>query len=825
MRHYLFVFVLAVLSLPRLSAQPQAEAILSSQFLMPGETAVLEVVVRDGEPEAMPVLAEMTGVTLRNRTFGSPTVITEAGRARAFVFHYTVESTTPGKYEIPAISVAASGQVARTAPLKFEVFPADRLKMQQGVLGNRQIPYATLLATASPSPFENQSVPVELKVYFPATEVVDEWGIPDFERDGVNVWRFEPNRINGNVEIGRTTYVSVSYPSTLTPNRSGKVSLGPGKLRLVTRQAVMDAFGTRTIPANIYLQVAPIELTARELPAGAPKGFEQTVGTFSLKATVEETTLAAGDPAYVTLSVSGRGNLDSVRVPKLVDTTGWKLYDAVPRQRGLERRGLTGEVSFSQLIRPLEPKSLIPPFRLVYFDPDEELYKTLLSEPIKLTVSPAPPGADGSPPLVGGIQARPMPSEQMGDILSIIKVHSAPSKGLLAALPEWSWQVIPALIALGLVLGYIARQLAPRWVKHPDEVAKRAALREVERAPADGAGFYRAAGKFIERWLGSDHAKEVDAILAERDRLCFRPDGAAAEKLPAAQRRGVLRTLRQHALLWLLVTGSFLLTAGNSLSAEAVKSPYLDAEKAYQVGRFADAAQAYAARHGDGNYPADVLYNIGNCYYRLDQQGYAALFYRRALLQDPRHVEARQNLRFLEKSLGSLVVPHSETEQMLGSVGLQTWKSLTLLGCWLILISLLALFLTPRGSPWKPTGIALLVIGPVLSIGGGIGWRYYPDDARFAAPQDQLVVVSPDTMVRTAASRNAKDVINAPAGSLAEVIATRGSWTYIGFATKTRGWVPSDAVERLVVDGPMELKSLVERPVPPAPLPKLTPGA
>jgi hypothetical protein len=821
MRHYFSLIVLAALSVARLAAEPVAEANLSSQFLVRGEAAVLEIVVSEGQPEAMPAVPEIPGVSVRNDMFGRPETRVLAGRTLAYVFQYSLASFTPGKYKIPAIEVRASGQVVRTEPLEFEVITADRLTWQETTLGSTPVRYATLFAAAAPSPFENQSVPVELKIYFPATERVEEWGIPDFERDGLNVWRFEPNRLNSGVALNGTDYVSVSYPSTLTPTRAGKVSLGPGKLRLMTIQAVPDAFGFRATYQAAQLQVAPLELTARELPAGAPKGFEQAVGSFSLQATVEEAILAAGDPANVTLTVSGRGNLDSVRVPKLVDASGWKIYDAVPRQRGVERRGITGEVSFGQLIRPLEPKSLIPPFRLVYFDPDEESYKTLLSEPIKLQVGPAAGGA-----LSPGIQARPMPSEQMGDILSVIEVRGAPSKRFLAALPEWSWQGVPALIVFGLILSYLARRLGPRWVKHPDELAKRAALRDVERAPADGAGFYRAAGKFIESWLGSDHADEVAAILAERDRLCFRPDRSPAPQLPAAQRRAVLRTLRQHALLLLLAAGGFLLTAGNALAAEAAAgNPYLDADKAYRKGLFAEAARAYAAPHGDGNYPADVLYNIGNCYYRLDQQGYAALFYRRALLQDAGHVEARQNLRFLEKSLGSLVVPHTETQQMIGSLGLKTWKSLMLLGCWLILISLLGIFLTPRGSPWKPTAIALLVIGPLLAIGGAIGWRYYPDDSRFAAPRNQVVVVSPDTMVRTAASRNAKEVINAPAGSLAEGIATRGSWSYIGFATKTRGWIPGETVEPLVVDGPIELKSLVEPPVPPAPLPKLTPGA
>jgi tetratricopeptide (TPR) repeat protein len=581
-------------------------------------------------------------------------------------------------------------------------------------------------------------------------------------------------------------------------------------------------FGFRASYQPAQLVVPALKLAARELPAGAPQGFEQTVGSFSLSAKIEDSQLAAGDPANVTLTISGRGNMDSVRVPRLLDPNGWKVYDAVPRQRGQERRNLTGEVVFTQLIRPLQPKSLIPPFRMVYFDPEEELYKTLLTDPIKLELSAAPPGIGVQPQAP---QARPVPAEQLGDILGIIEVSRGGTNSWAGQLPRWAWQIIPALIVLGLIGNFVGRRLARRFAKHPDVVAKRAALREVERAPGEAAGFYRAAGRFVEAWLGDDHAEEIAAIIAERDRVCFQPDGSEPAKLAGAQRRAVLRALRRHALVWVLAAAGLLATSGESLAADSA-NPYTEADKAYQQGRFAEAAKGFAAPHQErGDYPADVLYNIANCYYRLDQPGYAALFYRRALLVNPAHPEARQNLRYLEKSHGALVVPRSDTQQMLGVLGLHTWQSLTMLGGWLVAIGVLGLLLTRPGSPAKPTAIALLVIGPVLLLTGGLGWYYYPDDARFAPVERQAVVVAPDTMVRTAASRNAADVIMAPAGSLAEVVATRGRWTYLSFASKTRGWVPSDTVEPLVAPGPLELKSLAKPPVPPPPPLNLTPGA
>lgn len=819
---FLIRFLAALYALVCLSWLPveaqSVEASISSRYLVRGETAVFEVLVAEGQPNAAPVIPSIPDVAVRSEGLGMPRTRILPGRAMGYAFEFSVTSTVVGKHVIPAIDMEVSGVPLRTEPVEFEVVPAERLTWREVPLGNGLLRYATLFATSNNQPFANQTVPVELKVYVPGGERIEEWGIPDFDREGLNVWRFEPNRQSGSAILNGASYLSVAYPSTLTPTRAGKVTLGPGKLRLVTIQTVPDVFGFRPVYQAAQLEIGALELNARELPAGAPLGFEQTVGSFTLSASVEETQLAAGDPANVKLTVKGRGNLDSVRVPKLIDANGWKLYDAVAQPRGQERRNLSGEVSFTQLIRPLQPKTLIPPFRLVYFDPDEETYKTLLTEPIKLQMAPAPPSAGST--AGPAVQARPVPGEQLGDILGLIDVRVSERRGWLATLPAWSWQAVPAALALVLLVGHFGPRVAARLARDPHVQARKAALREVERAPADAPGFYRAAGRFIEARLGGDPSPELGAILAKRDSLCFKPD-AHADKLPAAERRAVLRTLRQHLLG---ILAGMLAVAGLTGEARAANATeaYQSAASAYQRGQFAEAAKEFATA-GHGTYPADALYNIGNCYYRLDQPGYAALFYRRALAAEPQHPEAQQNLRFLEKTQGSLVVPHSETELLAGRLGLATWQFITQLGGWLVLLGLLGVWLTRPGSVCKPVAVASLVIGPVAAALGALGWASYPDDARFAPVERQVVIVAAETTVRTAASRTAKEVIQAPPGSLAEVLATRGEWTYIGFASKTRGWVPSDAVEPVAIRGKLELKNLV-RGTPPSE-PKLIPGA
>jgi hypothetical protein len=55
-------------------------------------------------------------------------------------------------------------------------------------------------------------------------------------------------------------------------------------------------------------------------------------------------------------------------------------------------------------------------------------------------------------------------------------------------------------------------------------------------------------------------------------------------------------------------------------------------------------------------------------------------------------------------------------------------------------------------------------------------------------------------------------VIDAPQGSLCEIIRVSGKWAYISFATKTRGWVPVTSFEKLVPDSPPGIPKVTRPP-------------
>ena len=763
---------------------------LSSRFLARGEQALLEIAIAGDQPTELPVIPQVQGVEItpagrggRQRPF--------PGQRPEFVLQYLISSYEMGSHVLPSIEVVTTTAKTRTEPVEFMVFNPDELKWSEAVAGNTRFRYASAFRIMNPSPYDGETTPIEIKIYVPRDLFVEDWGIPDFERDGVTSWRFQPSAMKGEINLLGMPYHSVAYPSTLTSTRPGKVGIGPATVRLMTTQVVMDGF-MRRVSQEVNLSVAKLEIETTPLPKGAPEGFENAVGNFKMEASTALTEVQEGDPIPMKLIVRGSGNLDTLRPPKPVDATGWKVYEASTEPRGDERRELSGTTVFQQFLRPLELKSAVPSFRLVFFDPKEKAYKTLLTEPIPLQMKPAlmTKAVEMEPP-----PAIMVPVERMTDILGLLRPASLTISDA-PRIPVWLGHAIGGVLALMLIAKALWMRNAHRFRKDPVREARLKALREIEGIrKGDDTGFLMSAGSFIESWLGANPSPEVRAVLSERDAVCFRKDRPNQSVLEPKRRDAILRTLKKAAMVFLL--GS-MLGIGQSRAEDVA----VLAQQAYDSAKYDEAIAQWLKAGNYEDLAADTLYNIGNACYRAGAPGHAALYYRRAMARDPGHQEARQNLRFIERKYGSITVHRPEYQYALAKFPLSAWKTTLWAGAWLCGLALLVFPATRPGAALRMAAVAALVIGPLLATCGGLGWRYFPNDAEFAAPGQQAVIIGEKAVLHADAARTSPEVIDAPPGSLCEVIRESGRWAYISFATKTRGWVPIESIERVVPDAP-----------------------
>ncbi|WP_367873376.1 tetratricopeptide repeat protein [Luteolibacter sp. Populi] len=796
----LFSFLIAaaaLLATRPMSAAPLVATNISSRFLVTGEQAALEIIYPgEDAPLEEPVMEipEVDKLIIRPITIHGWQRRISIGKRWEYCYQFAVAGYYPGDYTIPSIEVSIDGDKRRTSPVELRIIDEANLKWAKVMAEGREIRYAAAFHALKGNPYAGEKQPVELKLYLPAEQGVEDWGIPDFERDGLSAWRFQPQQQNtrmGSMGSRRASilgrpYHAVSYPSTMSTNRAGESTLGPASVKIQAVVGMGGGFNSADVQP-LTLEIPAIKLNSKPLPPGAPEGYTNAIGQFEIAVRSRETEIREGDPVTVQISVSGSGNLDALEAPKPIDVDGWKLYESSAAERGEERREMWGQVDFRQFMRPLRMQSAIPPFRLVYFDPAKNTYETLLSDAIPLTVLPstAPQVAGAAVP-----QALPMPLEEMTDILGIIKSPAALLSKRIS-LPSWLWQVIPALMVIGLLIRITRQKIGPRLQKDPDQIAREKEWRDVERAPEQTGAFYRSVGHFIERWLGNSSDPLIAETLAKRNEVCFRQD-VAESKIDRSERQRVLKQLRRIALP--LVLGFLALSAQAGFGQE-------DPAKAFEEGRYGDAAKAWLESGPYEQLPADTLFNVGNAAYRLGSPGEAALYYRRALLLDPSHPEARQNQRFLERKFGSISIQRPDYQHTLARVPLGVWKSFVWASIWMIVVAVLIFPATRPGAGVRVVSIASFITAPLLAAAGLVAWHFYPDDARFAPLAEQVVVVSDMAVVRTDAARSAPKVIEAPAGSLCRMITKSGDWAYVAFTNDSRGWLPLSDIEHIIPEG------------------------
>jgi len=183
---------------------------------------------------------------------------------------------------------------------------------------------------------------------------------------------------------GNNYYYNV-IKSALFPTTSGKLTIGPASLGFTTQTGFFSFGETYTLKSD------PIAIQAKPLPEkGKPGNFGGAVGNFNISSAADNTTVKAGDVVTIRISVTGRGNLDLISMITEPDLSSFKMYDPKISEK-ISNSGFVigGAKTWEYVIIPRQQgKVTIEPFSLSYFNPDDESYHTVSTEPIEVTVEP-----------------------------------------------------------------------------------------------------------------------------------------------------------------------------------------------------------------------------------------------------------------------------------------------------------------------------------------------------------------------------------------------------------------------------------------------------
>ena len=565
---------------------------------------------------------------------------------------------------------------------------------------------------------------------------------------------------------------------------------------ITSRQTPGFSFSSTTVQnINKTLKLPKLALSKpRPLPPNPPADFTDLVGQFSISTTTTAKDLAMNEMIEVSITVRGKGAMELLTCPQVQDAEQWKLMS--PTRNIITTP--TGEVSavvFSQMMRPVAEVSAVPSFSFSYFNDEEQEYKTAASTPIVLPWRQTE--ASGSGQMVAGGAAPPpagsVPVAELTDIYHFMPTAAEGGKSVSLELPRGLWYLLylPGLGIFGWLLG---SHLRKKWLLKSAARRQERTLHALAAEP-DAMAFLKGIGSFIESNIPTaKNNPQLQAILQKRDAEVFRPD--AAPSVTPEEKAGMLRSVRKA--LSGLVLLAMMLCGLSHATAQAQEDA---AQQAYRAGQYSKALQLLEQESTQAEptrNKADTLYNIGNCYYRLDKPGQAALYYARALQEEPGFAEAEANLAFIQRKEGAILPHKTTTEEVFTYLSAQQlWLTTVICTAALLLSIALGVWLGTRYRTATRIGTGIFFVLSLLCLADYVYYmtRTVPDLT--ATPPDSLAYITTATTARTAAEEKAAAVTELPASTPVRLLSQRGSWSYVETFTGVRGWIPTGAASAL----------------------------
>jgi hypothetical protein len=375
-----------------------------------GEGATLSIVVRGGMNLPDAPVPRVAGLLFDPAGTAQNFSMINGRVTRSTTVTYRVEAPRAGTYVIPPLRVSQGKETAQTNPLTLTVLPPGSAVPGQPTprppttrepwAGEKGPPPVFVrLVVDRDHVYWNQEIVARLRIY--ARVPLD--GAPDWTAPGTEGFWVEDlgAPTAGSARVGSYVYVVNEIRWAMFPTKTGTLTIAPAQVRCRIDRVVpapdpWSSLGFPDVePQDVSLATDPVHVTVEPLPKDAPEGFSGAVGSYSLSVHVDRGTVPAGEPAIVTTTVKGEGNVASLHDPEVTAPPSARRYVANSSTQ-IDRSGQTLRGTRAQQVAVVSeaPGTVrVGPVRFSWFDPDDGRFHTATSESIRIHVTPAVRGA------------------------------------------------------------------------------------------------------------------------------------------------------------------------------------------------------------------------------------------------------------------------------------------------------------------------------------------------------------------------------------------------------------------------------------------------
>jgi tetratricopeptide (TPR) repeat protein len=231
-----------------------------------------------------------------------------------------------------------------------------------------------------------------------------------------------------------------------------------------------------------------------------------------------------------------------------------------------------------------------------------------------------------------------------------------------------------------------------------------------------------------------------------------------------------------------------------ALCAQPPADLFKQGNDAYTKGDFSPAISFYEqAAAQERRVSPELLYNLGNAYYRENRPGKAMLCWERALKYAPRDKDIRDNIRFAQSRLFTDNESRAASEIIIGWLqGLATVNEIAV-ACLIVFVigmALLIMYSLTRRRVWGYSAIAAACVLLCVGLWAGLIYRFFV--------MRTAIIVAPTAEVRNGPAETFNVGFTVTEGRRAVLLRVSGDWQEIGIPSQgLKGWVTKEQVEQI----------------------------
>lgn len=339
-------------------------------------------------------------------------------------YTFALQASKEGTFRIGSASLTVKGDKITSQPFEIKVVPDDGShaapsgggnNRQQGRSQNTNDPQVSgkdLFLKVIPSKktvYVGEQVVLTYKLYtkVPISSLSVE-RVPSY----AGFWTKDITDNNGGAlrqsseYVNGTEYTTAEIQSVIiVPQRAGNLTLDPMTISCVAQIRTQsnnrqsndpfdiffnDPFFNRNI-TSIHKELSSSSLTieVKNLPDnGKPASFAGAVGNYNFKSDIDKTQLKTNEAFTLTLTVSGMGNIELLKMPEPVFPPDFEVYDPkIVTSTNNTVNGMSGTKKAEYLVIPRRAGSFdLSPVEFSFFNVGNNSYSTLTSEAYTIEV-------------------------------------------------------------------------------------------------------------------------------------------------------------------------------------------------------------------------------------------------------------------------------------------------------------------------------------------------------------------------------------------------------------------------------------------------------